>query len=170
MDDAELGRRLEPSHEHGRIADGQTRGRRSACEIFTIPADKGDVRNLTNSSASAERDPAWSPDGKFVLLQRQIRRVQTRDRIAGRTHAAARDHDRETDSLLHALVVARFEEALFTDTNLKVWVLDLATEKAKIVGQDPWMVPQRTLNPTWSPDSKWVAYAGRLRSLYHAIT
>ncbi len=35
-------------------------------EIFTIPADKGDVRNLTNSSGSAERDPAWSPDGKFV--------------------------------------------------------------------------------------------------------
>ena len=31
------------------------------------------------------------------------------------------------------------------------------------------MVPQRTLNPTWSPDSKWVAYSSRLRSLYHAI-
>ena len=35
-------------------------------EIFTIPAEKGDVRNLTNSSGSAERDPAWSPDGKWV--------------------------------------------------------------------------------------------------------
>src|SRR5688572_30033439 len=35
-------------------------------EIFTIPAEKGDVRNLTNSSGSAERDPAWSPDGKFI--------------------------------------------------------------------------------------------------------
>ncbi len=35
-------------------------------EIFTIPAEKGDVRNLTNSSSSAERDPAWSPDGKFI--------------------------------------------------------------------------------------------------------
>ena len=35
-------------------------------EIFTIPAEKGDVRNLTNSSGSAERDPAWSPDGRFV--------------------------------------------------------------------------------------------------------
>ena len=31
------------------------------------------------------------------------------------------------------------------------------------------MVPARTLNPVWSPDSKWVAYASRLRSLYHAI-
>jgi tricorn protease len=31
------------------------------------------------------------------------------------------------------------------------------------------MVPTRTLNPSWSPDSKWVAYSSRLRSLYHAI-
>ena len=35
-------------------------------EIFTIPAEKGDVRNLTNSSGSAERDPSWSPDGKHI--------------------------------------------------------------------------------------------------------
>ena len=45
-------------------------GRRVAVEargeIFTIPAEKGDIRNLSHSSASAERDPAWSPDGKFV--------------------------------------------------------------------------------------------------------
>ena len=31
------------------------------------------------------------------------------------------------------------------------------------------MVPQRTLNPVWSPDSKWVAYASRLNTLYRAI-
>lgn len=48
-------------------------------------------------------------------------------------------------------------------------MLDLATEQAKVVGDDPWMVPARTLNPVWSPDSKWVAYSSRLRSLYHAI-
>src|SRR5256886_14904773 len=35
-------------------------------EIFTIPAEKGDVRTLTNSGGSAERDPSWSPDGKFI--------------------------------------------------------------------------------------------------------
>ena len=27
----------------------------------------------------------------------------------------------------------------------------------------------RTLNPVWSPDSKWVAYSSHLNSLYHAI-
>ena len=35
-------------------------------DIFTIPAEKGDTRNLTNTPGTAERDPAWSPDGKSI--------------------------------------------------------------------------------------------------------
>ena len=61
-------------------------------EIFTIPADKGDVRNLSHSSGSAERDPAWSPDGKFVsYFSDRSGEYKAGDRIAGRNHAAARD-------------------------------------------------------------------------------
>ena len=47
--------------------------------------------------------------------------------------------------------------------------MDIASGKAKVVGNDPWMVPARTVNPVWSPDSKWVAYSSHLKSLYHAI-
>ena len=35
-------------------------------EIFTVPTDKGDIRNLTHSPAVADRDPSWSPDGKSI--------------------------------------------------------------------------------------------------------
>src|SRR5262245_29704157 len=35
-------------------------------EILTVPAEKGDARNLTNTTGIAERDPAWSPDGKWI--------------------------------------------------------------------------------------------------------
>src|SRR5205085_1349744 len=35
-------------------------------DIFTVPAEHGDPRNLTNSPASRERNPAWSPDGTGV--------------------------------------------------------------------------------------------------------
>ena len=35
-------------------------------EILSVPAEKGDVRNLTKSPAVADRDPAWSPDGKWI--------------------------------------------------------------------------------------------------------
>ena len=35
-------------------------------EIFTVPADKGDTRNITQTTGINERDPAWSPDGKYI--------------------------------------------------------------------------------------------------------
>lgn len=139
-------------------------------EIFTIPSDKGDVRNLTNSSGSAERDPAWSPDGKFVSYFSDKSgeyklMIEAQDGLTPpREITLAKPTRYYTPSWS-----PDSKKILFTDTNLKVWVLDVATEQAKIVGSDPWMVPQRTLNPTWSPDSKWVAYSSRLRSLYHAI-
>ncbi|HWP43766.1 MAG TPA: protease, partial [Blastocatellia bacterium] len=35
-------------------------------EIITVPAEKGDARNLTNTTGVMERDPAWSPDGRWI--------------------------------------------------------------------------------------------------------
>ena len=139
-------------------------------EIFTIPAEKGDIRNLTNSSGSAEREPAWSPDGKWVsyfsdksgeyklVLESQEGLAPPREiAIANPKHYYTPSWSPDSKKIL------------FSDTDLKVWVLDVASGQAKVVGRDPWMVPQRTLNPVWSPDSKWVAYASRLNTLYRAI-
>jgi tricorn protease len=35
-------------------------------EILTVPAEKGDVRVITNTPKIMERSPAWSPDGKTI--------------------------------------------------------------------------------------------------------
>jgi len=139
-------------------------------EIFTIPAEKGDVRNLSNSSGSAERAPAWSPDGKWISY--------FSDR-SGEYKLILEAQDGLTPPREIALPKPNFyytpawspdsKKLLYTDTNLNVWVMDIASGQTKVVGRDPWMVPQRTLNPTWSPDSKWIAYSSRLKSLYHAI-
>ncbi len=139
-------------------------------EIFTIPAEKGDVRNLSRSSGSAERDPAWSPDGKYVsyfsdrsgeyklVIEAQDGLTPPREiALPKPTHYYTPAWSPDSTKIV------------YTDTGLNVWVLDVATGQTKVVGNDPWMVPQRTLNPAWSPDSKWIAYSSRLNSLYRAI-
>ncbi|HEV2444844.1 MAG TPA: PDZ domain-containing protein, partial [Candidatus Sulfopaludibacter sp.] len=139
-------------------------------EIFTIPAEKGDVRNLSHSSGSAEHDPAWSPDGKYVSYFSDRSGeyklvIESQDGLTP-PREIAMEHP------THYYTPAWSPDSkklVYTDTNLKVWVMDVASGKAKIVGNDPWMVPSRTLNPAWSPDSKWVAYSSRLKSLYHAV-
>ncbi len=139
-------------------------------EIFTIPAEKGDVRNITNASGSAERQPAWSPDGKWISYfsdqsgEYQLV-IEAQDGIAPPREIAFQ----KATFYYTPVWSPDSNKLLYTDTNLNVWVMDIATGQAKIVGNDPWMVPQRTLFPTWSPDSKWVAFASRLNTLYRAI-
>ncbi|MBY0496434.1 MAG: PDZ domain-containing protein [Cyanobacteria bacterium] len=139
-------------------------------EIFTIPVEKGDVRNITNSSGSAERQPAWSPDGKWIsyfsdksgeykLVIESQDGVGTPREVAFQKPAFYYTPVWSPDS----------KKLLYTDTNLNVWVMDIASGQSKIIGSDPWMVPQRTLAPSWGPDSKWVAFASRLNTLYRAI-
>jgi tricorn protease len=139
-------------------------------EVFTIPAEKGDIRNITQSSASAERAPAWSPDGKWIsyfsdksgeykLIVESQDGIGTPREVAFDKPSFYYTPSWSPDS----------KKLLYTDTNLNVWVMDVASGKAKTIGRDPWMVPQRTLHPTWSPDAKWVAFASRLNTLYRAI-
>ncbi len=139
-------------------------------EIFTVPAEKGDVRNLSHSSGSAERDPAWSPDGKYVsyFSDKSGEYTLVIEAQDGLTPAREIALDHPTHYYTPSWSPDS-KKIVYSDTNLHVWVMDVETGKAKIVGNDPWMVPQRTLNPVWSPDSKWVAYASRLKSMYHAI-
>lgn len=139
-------------------------------EIFTIPEEKGDVRNITHSSGSAERQPAWSPDGKrisyFSDKSGEYKLViESQDGIG-----APREIAFQKAAFYYTPVWSPdSKKLLYTDTNLHVWVMDVATGQAKTIGNDPWMVPQRTLAPSWSPDSKWVAFASRLNTLYRAI-
>jgi tricorn protease len=139
-------------------------------EIFTIPAEKGDVRNLTRSSGSAERAPAWSPDGKWVSYisdrsgEYQLV-VESPDGIS-----TPRTIPLRGKGLYYTVTWSPDSKKLtYHDTDMNVWVLDVTTGKARAVGREPWMVPQRTLFPSWSPDSRWVSYAARLNSLFRAV-
>ncbi len=149
----------------GKRAVVQARG-----EIFTIPAQHGSVRDITNTSGAAEQNPIWSPDGKSIAYFSDA---------SGEFELVIRDQDGLNPPRVIKLPHPTYyftpqwspdgKYISYTDTNLHLWVLDVATGQTKKVGDDPWMVPTRTMNPVWSPDSKWIAYVAHLNSLFHAI-
>jgi tricorn protease len=139
-------------------------------EIFTVPAEKGDWRNLTQTADVAERNPAWSPDGKWISY--------FSDRGGEyRLMIAAQDGAGEAREIVLPEPTFYFtpewspdsKKILFTDTDLRLWIVDVASGKAVHADTDNYMAPQRSMNPAWSPDSRWVAYAKRLHTQLHAI-
>src|SRR5687767_5106619 len=149
-------------------------GRRAAVEargeIFTIPAEKGDVRNLTNSSASAERAPAWSPDGRFVSY--------FSDRSGEYKLYIAPQDGLGTVRAITIPEPANYfaptwspngEKIAFQDTHFRVWLVDVASGTAKIADADPYYHGDRTIIPVFSPDSRYIAYPKHLPSLFRAL-
>ncbi|MCK7462043.1 MAG: hypothetical protein MZU84_08285 [Sphingobacterium sp.] len=81
-------------------------------EILTVPAEKGDIRNLTRTTGVMERDPSWSP-GRQVrrLFLRRIGRVRPAHPRPGRAGTGQEDRPRRTAVLLLlARLVARRQE------------------------------------------------------------
>ncbi len=140
-------------------------------EILTVPAEKGDIRNLTRTSGVAERDPAWSPDGKWVAyfseasgeyalhLAEQSGLGETRKIDLG-----------DPPSYYYSPVWSPDSKKLaYTDKRLKLWTVDLESGKRVEVDANTYDSPFHTMDPSWSPDSKWLTYTKQLASHLHAV-
>jgi tricorn protease len=137
-------------------------------EILTVPADKGDVRNLTRSPAVADRDPAWSPDGKFIAWfsdeagEYQLV-IRAQDGLSPARHIDLREA-----SFFYAPVWSPDSKKIaFSDKKLNLWYLDVATGTP--IKVDTSTYDQHQFGPVWSPDSQFIAYSTQLVSGYHVI-
>jgi tricorn protease len=141
-------------------------------EIVTVPAEKGDPRNLTNSPGVHERSPAWSPDGKSIAyFSDEGGEYQLHVRAADGTGKAA----------THALDGSGFYESpvwspdgkklALTDNSQTLMWIDLKTGKVKKIASEPLYGPAgvRGVKAAWSSDSKWIAYRLGNKAAYHTI-
>jgi tricorn protease len=139
-------------------------------EIFTVPGEKGDVRNLTKTPAVSEREPAWSPDGKSVAYFSDATgeySLEIRDQ-SGQGPARTIDLGKPASFPRSPRWSPDSKKVAYTDQKLNVNFVDADKGTVVKVDTDLYAGPV-SLNPAWSPDSKWIAYTKKLRSHLHAV-
>lgn len=130
-------------------------------EIFTVPVENGDSRNITKSSNSADRVPLWSPngdeiawfsdaDGKgYKLMITDQNGLTPPKTIDIGTSKMAWDPTWSPDGKYIA----------FVDNEPQIRIVDIASgtvQTADVAGSN---IERSSMGICWSPDSEWLAYA-----------
>jgi tricorn protease len=140
-------------------------------EIFTLPTEKGDTRDLTKTPGSEERDPAWSPDGKSIAYFSDA---------SGEYQLYIRDQDGlQAPKVIDLGPEASFfygprwspdsKHIAFSDKHLHLWYVDAAGGKPVLVATGLRGSFGANSELSWSPDSQWIAYTRDLENQLHAV-
>ncbi|MEE2775584.1 MAG: PDZ domain-containing protein [Acidobacteriota bacterium] len=129
-------------------------------EIFTVPAEKGDVRNLTRSSGAADRHPIWSPDGADVAWFTDSGEGYEL-LIAGQEglSAARRLDIGESKMAWEPAWSPDGRHIAFVDDDVRVRVIEIESGEIRTIDIGGTNMERGSMGLTWSPDSKWLAYA-----------
>jgi tricorn protease len=130
-------------------------------EIITLPAEKGDARNITNTVAAHEKSPAWSPDGKSIAYFSDA---------SGENELFIQPQDGKGETKKIKLTGTGFyaspkwspdgKKINFADNGRNLYILDVAGGGIKKIDADEVYTPGtfRDIANDWSADSKWIAY------------
>ena len=125
-------------------------------DIWTMPVENGFKRNLNRTDGTAERDPAWSPDGKWIAyfsdstgeyelcIQRGDGSGETRQLTSG-LKGFFYNPTWSPDS----------KKISYADQTGSIWVQLIDEEETLFIDKDPWA--NQSLTTTWAPDSNWLA-------------
>jgi tricorn protease len=126
-------------------------------DIFTVPAEKGNIRNLTSTPGIRERKPVWSPDGKYVayLSDSSGEYEIWLSSADGKGEAKQLTKGSKTYKM-HMVWSPDSKHLLLNDAAMYLYVVDAESGKIKKIDQSP----SREIHGfDWSPNAGWVAYA-----------
>jgi tricorn protease len=141
-------------------------------EIITLPAEKGDPRNITNTTGIHEQFPSWSPDGKSIAYLSD-------ESGEYMLHIQPQDGKGETKKFpLSGTGFYAFPEwspdskfITYSDNGRNFWALELITGKIRKIDSDDLYTPGpfRRFTGQWSADSKWLTYTKVTRTGFNRI-
>ena len=134
-------------------------------EVFTVPAENGDARNLTRDPGSRDKDAAWSPCGAKVawISDRSGEfEIWVADQDGSKEPVKLTEHK---DGYRHTLRWSPDGKKIaFADQSLRCYFVDIASKKVTTVDRAEYenVDVSTDLRPiydfAWSPDSRFIAY------------
>ena len=131
-------------------------------DVFSLPAEEGFTQDLTRTPGFAERNPAWSPDGKYIAYWSDK---------SGEYELTLRDltNGNKEEQVTHLGPGFRYDlywsadskKIAFVDQTMHINVFDLTTKTNNAIDQDPSLFEGglRGWRCSWSSDGRWMAYS-----------
>ncbi|MBL8821479.1 MAG: PD40 domain-containing protein [Planctomycetia bacterium] len=124
-------------------------------DLFTVPAQNGPTRNLTNTPGVHERNAKWSPDGKWIAA---VSDASGEDEIVLFPQAGGAPVAITTGGNVYKyelLWSPDSKKIAWSDRQQRIQYVDIASKQVKqVVKADSFEMHDFV----WSPDSNWIAY------------
>ncbi len=142
-------------------------------DILTVPVEHGSIVNLTHSPGAMDRDPAWSPNGRWIAyFSDRAGEYDLYVRRQDGTGAVRRvPLGQDAAFYYHLTWAPDSKRVVFSDQKLNLWYVDLAQAQPRPVriATDEFDSPLHMFAARWSPDSEWIAFTRLLPNNLHAI-
>lgn len=128
-------------------------------DVWTLPAENGVPRNLTRSGDAQERSVSWSPDGQWIAYfsdaSGELELYVTQSDGLGDTKQLTKD----TQTFYFGMNWSPDSSKIaYADKAGNLRVIDVASGDVELVDTDGWADAPL---PSWSADSRWMAYSKR---------
>ncbi len=126
-------------------------------DLWTLPAKNGSPRNLTRTSGAAERDPAWSPDGRWIAYFSDVTGEYELYVIPADGSAPAERLTQDGNCYRYSPIWSPDSKWIaFSDKTGTLSLYSFATKSIQVVDREPTSGP---VNVDWSHNSEWIAYS-----------
>lgn len=135
-------------------------------ELFTVPADKGDVRNLSNTPGVKEIGASWSPDNKWLAYisdETGTEEIYLIDANGKNKTQLTKD---SKDIIFNLAWSPDSKLIAYCDASNTLYYINIETKAVTKVDTAKRTIPS---DFSWSPDSGWLVYSKTEENLFSAI-
>ena len=150
----------------GKLAVFSARG-----ALFTVPAGYGHTTEISQTAASNDKDPSWSPDGRWIAYIRDTgidSQVMLRP-ADGQGPVRALTAQGRLSYAGPLLWSPDSDWLTCTDSRQRLWLIDVKTGARKEVTSDPQKIIGAFQDVAFSPDSRWLAFSKHLPNHLHGL-